>query len=242
MGSATCFPIESAVFLAAVAASIMHQLNIRFTSKRMREICREITVYGDDIIAPTQYIPGVMRDLSSLGFIPNLNKSFYRSHFRESCGIEAYKGILVKPVYIRRDFWSRTWLEDEDIVSMVSTSRQAYDRGLWRTAEFLLDAVENRLGSSLPYSEEPQLVLTHNIIWRNDTARRWIDPDTHDVKVEGFHPVPGHAVSKLDGYARLLRYLITVDRRAELLPMEVSDHDWTKLSTRGFRLVPLRYE
>jgi hypothetical protein len=242
MGSATCFPIESVVFLAAVAASIMNQNDMRFTSERMREVCREITVYGDDIIAPTQYIPGVMRDLSSLGFIPNLNKSFYRSHFRESCGIEAYKGYLVKPVYIRRDFWLRTWLGDEDIVSLVSTSRQAYERGLWRTAELLLELVETRLGEELPYSEEPQLVLTHNIIWRQDNVQRWRDPDTHAPKVRGYCPVPKMVESKLDGYARLLRYLITVDGRAELLPMEVSDHDWSKLSTRGFRLIPMRYE
>jgi hypothetical protein len=239
MGSAVCFPVESAVFLAAVAASIISQLNQRFTLKRLKEVCRDVTVYGDDIIAPTQFIPGIMRDLSSLGFVPNEDKSFYRSYFRESCGLEAFKGVEVKPIYLRRDFWTRRTLTDEDIVSIVSTSRQAFERGLWRTAELLLERVENALATKLPYSEDPQPYLSHNIIWRHTRVVFWRDPDTHDLKVRGIYPKPKNAESTLDGYARLMRYLITVDGRSELLPMEVTDHDWNHKSTRGFRLVLL---
>jgi hypothetical protein len=236
MGSAVCFPVESAVFLAAVAASIIGQEQQPFSNARLGKVCREITVYGDDIIAPTRYIPGIMRDLRKLGFIPNESKSFYRSYFREACGLDAYAGVPVKPVYLRVDFWTRSRLSSEDVVSLIDTSRQAVDAGLIRYGELLLDLVENQLGK-LPYSETVQSHLTHNLIWRDAPSERRWNTELQKMMVKGYRPIPNMVQTSLDGYDRLLRYLVRgQNNQHEPDILNPADEDWTKVATRGFKL------
>lgn len=46
----------------------------------------EASVYGDDIIIKDEYADDLVSLIESLGFIVNKEKSFIRSHFRESCG------------------------------------------------------------------------------------------------------------------------------------------------------------
>jgi hypothetical protein len=236
MGSAVCFPIESAVFLAAVAASIFRQRGQRFTSARMVSVCREVTVYGDDIVAPSRYVPGIMSDLRELGFIPNTSKSYWRSHFREACGVDVYKGVPVKPVYIRVDFWSRHVLTDEDVVSLVDTSRQLCDVGLYGSAELLLEKCLKHLGSDIPFSIEPTGHLSHNLWWRTSNVRSRWNESLHRLEQLVYTPVAKSEVSNLDGYARLLRFLVTrPDRDTD--PMSwIPDNDWDSKPTRGFNL------
>jgi hypothetical protein len=238
MGSAVCFPIESMVFLAATAASILHQLDLPFTSGRMKAICRDVTVYGDDIIAPTHHIPGILRDLRVLGFIPNESKSFYRSYFRESCGADYYQGYSVKPVYLRQDIWTRKKLQDTDVVSIVETSRQAFDAGLHRVAEQLASLAEARLSNGLPFSEEPVGYLAHNIPWRLSRSKLRINSKLHRLEHQVYMPVAKKENTTLDGYARLLRYFVRSATKLELSLDDYAEIDWTKMSTRGFKLKP----
>jgi hypothetical protein len=44
------------------------------------------SVFGDDIIIDNQYADDLMVDLRAVGFVPNVDKTFIRSAFRESCG------------------------------------------------------------------------------------------------------------------------------------------------------------
>lgn len=89
MGNATTFPVQSLVFWAICCASMQsrgfHQPNSVF-------------VFGDDILVPTDQAPSVMEDLESFGLKVNKEKSFINSHFRESCGVDAFKGSNVTPV------------------------------------------------------------------------------------------------------------------------------------------------
>jgi len=89
MGNATTFPVQSLVFWAICCASMQsrgfHQPNSVF-------------VFGDDIIVPSECAPAVMQDLQSFGLLPNAHKSFWKSAFRESCGVDAFNGINVTPV------------------------------------------------------------------------------------------------------------------------------------------------
>jgi hypothetical protein len=89
MGNATTFPVQSLVFWAICCASIqsrgVHHPNSVF-------------VFGDDILVPSEEAPAVMQDLQSFGLLPNTRKSFWKSHFRESCGTDAFMGIDVTPV------------------------------------------------------------------------------------------------------------------------------------------------
>lgn len=95
MGSGCCFPVETCVF-ASVVDSVMQSHGDR----------RAWRVYGDDIVVPGNRFDEVVSRLTQLGFVINLDKSFYGDHggFRESCGGDFFYGENVRPVYVSR-FW-----------------------------------------------------------------------------------------------------------------------------------------
>lgn len=87
MGNGFCFPLETLIFAAAVKAVLPDD-------------DRRHTVYGDDIIAPTQCYRDLVRLLRFCGFTPNEAKSFSDGPFRESCGADWHRGQDVRPVYL----------------------------------------------------------------------------------------------------------------------------------------------
>lgn len=60
-----------------------------------------VTVYGDDIIVPTQYSNDVVSALKYFGFTPNRRKTYTSGPFRESCGGEFFLGTDVTPYRIK---------------------------------------------------------------------------------------------------------------------------------------------
>jgi hypothetical protein len=97
MGSGLCFPIMSLVHYFLCKAIIKH-----FHKRSPEDIDSFISVYGDDIVVPSMYAETIYRELPKFGMKLNVTKSYYRSHFRESCGTHAYNGVIVTPVYVRR--------------------------------------------------------------------------------------------------------------------------------------------
>jgi hypothetical protein len=87
MGNGYTFSLETLIFAAACRAVGS----------------RQYAVYGDDIAIETKYAPSVVELLRFLGFKTNEEKSFLSSdsRFRESCGCDYYKGVLVTPFYMR---------------------------------------------------------------------------------------------------------------------------------------------
>jgi hypothetical protein len=98
MGNSMTFWLESVVF-ASVANAAVACFN-RFTG----EYDDTISVYGDDIIVPTDAALTVMEWLSKLGFLVNYDKSFYDRDnlYRESCGEEYFQGTCVSGKYFPR--------------------------------------------------------------------------------------------------------------------------------------------
>lgn len=85
MGNGYTFPLETLIFWALVSAC-----------------CGDdsiVSVYGDDIIIPSNRFDDVSRLLSCVGFSVNPSKSFAAGPFRESCGKDYYKGIDIRPYY-----------------------------------------------------------------------------------------------------------------------------------------------
>lgn len=93
MGSGTCFPTECAVFAAVVDRVMRHNHD-----------ARAWRVYGDDIICPSDRAEEVISRLQELGFLVNVEKSFFdtKPGFRESCGGDYYLGEDVRPNYVSR--------------------------------------------------------------------------------------------------------------------------------------------
>jgi hypothetical protein len=93
MGNALTFPVQSLMFFALVRAGIYTHYGIN---------CRDVYVFGDDILYPMEFHEGVLKSLVQSGLKPNPGKTFRMGFFRESCGVDAYKGINVTPVRLKR--------------------------------------------------------------------------------------------------------------------------------------------
>jgi len=88
MGNATTFPLETLVFWTICDAV------------RSLTGCGAFSVFGDDIVIPTNACHLVHRALNLFGFTVNKDKSFDVGHFRESCGGDYVSGRNVRPVYV----------------------------------------------------------------------------------------------------------------------------------------------
>lgn len=90
MGNGFTFPLETLIFYA-LAVATCDDLGVR----------GPISVYGDDIILPTEAAVPYVKVLRALGFVPNPSKSFWTGPFRESCGKDYYRGIDIRPIYVK---------------------------------------------------------------------------------------------------------------------------------------------
>lgn len=148
MGSALCFPVETIVFAAIcqlVTRDCLHS--------------QTYSVFGDDIIAPTDKIPEICDLLSQLGFKVNTSKSFVEPEcwFRESCGGEYCDGVDVTPLRISRKYYSLK--DDETLPEIVSLCNNAYRYGYRHLRRSLLGRLE-RDGYQLVFS--PNGLLSDN--------------------------------------------------------------------------------
>jgi hypothetical protein len=90
MGCAWTFEMETILFLSIARAACKN-------SKRVASV----TVYGDDIIVPSNYFDRTVNYLSLFGFRTNDKKSFGSGPFRESCGGDYLLGSFVRPFYFK---------------------------------------------------------------------------------------------------------------------------------------------
>lgn len=92
MGNGFTFELESLIFWAITKA-------VSYLTKTRGRI----SVYGDDIICPTESAPLVIEWLEWFGFTVNTEKSFYSrdTGFRESCGGHYLDGNDISPFYLK---------------------------------------------------------------------------------------------------------------------------------------------
>lgn len=122
MGSALCFPIECLIF-AAVIEYVAERRGFMPDSLNV-----EWSVYGDDMIAPSEWASDIIEVLNSIGFIVNNDKSYISGPYRESCGKEYYKGYDVTPLYYRLGS-PGTCLTPKDFTRLCSGANLAFEYG-----------------------------------------------------------------------------------------------------------------
>ena len=137
MGNACTFPVESIGFLAVVLAAIATQRKLEVTTKSLIALTDEVAVFGDDLVIPADCRELICKALEVFHFKVNLSKSFWNGNFRESCGLDAYRGVDITPVYWR----DLTTCEPESIVSAVEVRNSFYKGGYWLTAEHIASTV-----------------------------------------------------------------------------------------------------
>jgi hypothetical protein len=90
MGNGFTFPLETLIFYA-VAVSCVEYFQVSLP----------VSVYGDDVIIPTNCL-GLFAEMCAFyGFTLNQKKSHFASAFRESCGRHYVSGIEVTPIYLK---------------------------------------------------------------------------------------------------------------------------------------------
>jgi hypothetical protein len=118
-GSALCFPIEAICFYALAVGCA-----------RAAAAVSQTYVYGDDIIIPKRYACDYISLLEELRLKVNREKSCISGPFKESCGTDYFRGVLVTPIKLRTVSAS----SPADIASLVSTSNQLFDKGFYKTS------------------------------------------------------------------------------------------------------------
>lgn len=93
-GNGFIFELETLFFYAIAKASI--DLAVDFQVEHL------VSAFGDDLIIPVVFFQRVCYDLESVGFSINRQKSYGGSSlFRESCGMDTFSGVPVRPLYLK---------------------------------------------------------------------------------------------------------------------------------------------
>lgn len=152
MGSAVCFPVEALCFWA-LAVSVL-TLNGRYCTRgeNLAYGLNHVWVYGDDIIMREEDYSLVLQYFPKVGLKFNESKCCTRGFFRESCGVDAFKGEDVTPIRLRTRWSSRNRLDASELCSYVALGNALYSHGYWSTASMIVELVEARYGP-LPYYE-----------------------------------------------------------------------------------------
>jgi len=205
MGSALCFPVESACFLAAVFVGIQQSQARPLTRRSLKAFQGRVQVYGDDIIVPSQTATPVQESLEAYGFKVNTSKSFRTGNFRESCGGDYYAGHDVSIVKLR----SRLPMNRRDtheIVSLTAFRNMAYLSLMWKTAQHC-DGLLERVLRHFPAvaDSSPAIGRTSFLGYDNE----WEHPDLHSPRVKGWVARAPLPVNRLDGIHALRKIFHT---------------------------------
>jgi len=163
MGNGFTFELETLVFLAiCLALDPAHKAG------------KNVFVYGDDIIVPTESAKAVMSALSFFGLTINEEKSFTSGRFRESCGGDYFDGEDVRPHFLKE-----TPNEPQQLISLANGIRRlglnnpslSYrHRALRRFWLGITDSLPNGIRSCLGPEALGDIVLhSDENLWK----RRW---------------------------------------------------------------------
>jgi hypothetical protein len=215
MGSGVCFPVMAAVHWALITSII--QLS---SIPHANEVAKEVYVYGDDIVIPSQAVQAVYDYLPLFGMKLNQTKSFHVSSFRESCGIHAYNGVDVTPVYVNYALQTTQSKDDTTVLlSLIAKEDQFYHKGLYETSRCIQSLVHKHFWR-LPTVGRDSPVLGWKRDGRSDlsslidAARRSrdnVDLQTFELELQVVVPKygPPGTFPQDDAY---LRYLLTNTR------------------------------
>jgi hypothetical protein len=134
MGSSLCFPILALTIWALIAAACPYGRGKG-----------ALLVYGDDVIVPLAQAKDTIEVLEAFGLKVNRSKSCITGLFRESCGLDAYKGYSVTPVRLRT-VWS-SLRSPEVYTSWVAYANSFWDMQCYGVYWFICEALFQTYGT-----------------------------------------------------------------------------------------------
>ena len=153
-GSALTFPLQSVVF-SILALGVGKYLNPRTS---LRRLSGQVRVFGDDIVIPVTWVATFRSLLDSLWLKVNATKTHTEGNFRESCGMDAFRGHDVTPAYITS--LQTNALDARRLQGAIDTQNHFYLKGLWHIASHLTRTVQqvNQFPVVSPMARVPGLV------------------------------------------------------------------------------------
>jgi hypothetical protein len=188
MGSAVIFPLQTIIYSCLAIAAVLRsqRASDRFSSDAIENAARRVRVFGDDIIIPKYAYGYMLKLLHWVGLKVNDTKTFSGGNFRESCGVDAFRGVDVTPAYLVR---APERVGESDVGSFIEVSNNFWKQGYWHTATWL-DSFTSRWNHLIPVidddlSGEGRFSFTGPQI--THLRKRW-DPVTQQeqVRVVGF--------------------------------------------------------
>jgi len=183
MGSALCFPVEAMVFFTIIMYALVEKSGKVPSRRLLRQLAKDVAVYGDDIIVPSSMAPVVMEKLEDFGLKVNHNKSFHTGLFRESCGGDYYAGVDITPAYVRQWDVTGTLSNASHKVAYVALSNTFYMKGLWNACQYLRDGISLRISTTIPLSQHPIGCLHFTSLVRSSNL--CYDSRVHGYRVKG---------------------------------------------------------
>jgi len=147
MGSALTFPVEAVCFLMICIAAVCEERKVFNRLGRVKSLeafekaRKDILVFGDDIIVPSDVVVKVKEYLEAFGLKVNSKKSFSQGGFRESCGMDYFHGALVAPVYLRQHP-PTSHRDASKFVSWVHMANRFFRKGWTHTAHLVADHID----------------------------------------------------------------------------------------------------
>lgn len=215
MGSALTFPIEAMVFTTLVTCGIEQTEHRSLSASQLQG---RVSVYGDDLIIPTDAIDHVVDWLEHFGAKVNRSKSFWTGGFRESCGAEYYRGHDVSVIRARSELPSSRD-DAANIAGLVDLRNRAYKAGLWSFTADLDAALEPFI--KLPVASATQdnadaFLHRSTFLKYIRVGSRWnADLQRDERKVPVL--IPRATSYKLDGESGLLEWFHDALRRDDLV-------------------------
>jgi hypothetical protein len=163
MGDPLCFDVLSIVcWSLALSAILIKKYDIKefqrstvmLVKKHAADVSRKnLRVFGDDVAVSREYTSVVCDGLEAANLKVNRDKTFSAGSFRESCGMDAFKGVDVTPMR------QRTSLEEPDVIALIALHnnmvRTAGTR-LHRSVQLVREVIRRQYKYKVP--------LTHNCV------------------------------------------------------------------------------
>jgi hypothetical protein len=215
-GSAVTFPVQSLIYSAAAIAATLWADGYGRIGARTRLLPRDIIaevkgrvrVFGDDIIVPKSALVYLHFLLTFMGLKINGGKTHHCGNFRESCGMDAWKGVEVTPVYVP----STTVGSDNllEVVSWVCVSNNAYGAGYRHLRTEMEMRVPSKLRKYIPSSSKKQPGLAFRkpeSPWGTEIFGkiRW-NKELHRFETKMLCVQSRDRLQEREGWANLLQY------------------------------------
>lgn len=217
MGSSLCFPVEAFVFWVTIVAAVVSTDPLGFGDtprEQLQSVGKRVFVYGDDIVVPVEWAHVSIQALERVGLVVNRLKSCIQGEFRESCGVDAFRGIVVTPTRVKT-LWSGQLSDGTAYVSYVALANSFASKGYIKASQYLWELLESTYGkiplgtpfSSFPCRTVDDPLEAEEFNSKTFKSRRSGDYQRVEFFLKGVQP--SRKKTSLDGWTRLLRDFVT---------------------------------